>query len=343
MSRKPNQPPPPDQTGEWFLNVVTPTSEIPVPGELAAPYEPTPAHPTDSGPADLYDPVDDTFTDWEPTTMSKVYRSRRTWRWSIIFSALFIAAIVGTAMLWAPRYAEDQVEERRTEFGELALALQGTLPAAADAIGPVTGPDSTEALTAINAIAGLQDAATNLDRLATEDHPSGLPFIGPDPGDELEPIRARAARLAPLADSLGRRLTEAVTYRTIADDAFLLPDLPVEADSAATSALSVSLATTLADTVGVAAALPTDPAFEPHRAYLDAATTRYEQWQAEYLDALRRDDALNAGVLADEMDAILIGLDDALTESLEGLRVALLQHVQDLDRESVEVQILAAG
>ncbi|NNF70323.1 MAG: hypothetical protein HKN01_11185, partial [Acidimicrobiia bacterium] len=180
MTRKPNQPPEPGQTGEWFMNVVTPET---VSAADLAPAEPfAPAPPAEEGPpADVFGRVDDTFTNWEPTAMSAVYRSKRTWRWSIIIGALLIAGIVGTVLWWAPQYVEDRIDERRSEFGASALALQGTLPAAAEAIVPVTGPDSSEALTSINAIAGLQDAAIKLDDLATVDHPAGLPFIGTDP------------------------------------------------------------------------------------------------------------------------------------------------------------------
>lgn len=337
MSRKPTPFEPPGQTGEWFIDVVAPAGAAPtLPGADGMPV------PSVSS-GDLFDPVEDTFAEWEPTALSAAYRSKRTWRWPFIITTLLLAGVVGTALWWAPRFIESRIDDRRVEFSTAARDLQATLPAVAEAIAPVTGPDSAQALTAINAITSLQDAATRLEAVTLLSHPAGLPFVEPDPATELEPVRDRAARLAPSAETLGRRLTEAVTYRTIADDAFVLPDLPVEADPATISALSVSLATALADTVAVASALPSDPAFGIHDAYLDATITRYEGWQAEYLDALRRGDGSSANALIAELEAILDGLDAALVESLDGLGAELRQQVTDLDVESVEVQVLATG
>jgi hypothetical protein len=123
------------------------------------------------------------------------------------------------------------------------------------------------------------------------------------------------------AEGISGRLATTFTYRSTVPALFATPDLPVEADSATTDALSVALAESLAETARLVADLPPDPTFTETRDLATKASERYATWQLEYLDALREGHTDRAADLIVELDAAVDDIDAALSVALGVVRV----------------------
>ena len=354
MARKEPQIPLPGNDGRWFLELAGVIEPAP---RLAETYtelealEPPPAFvasesvavtagaaavsgslsgDTNGGTAgddETFVPVaprpDDGLKDWRPDDISPRLGRHGFGRW--LAGALFVLAIasVALAVFLLPRAVQSEADALATGYSQSLTDLRNELPNSQGALASLTDPASTpEAVSAsVPAIGDLNTRGTVVISLATTPLPSTLVLIPRGPLEALDPTRTTMLILGAEAEGISGRLATTFTYRSTVPALFATPDLPVEADSATTDALSVALAESLAETARLVADLPPDPTFTETRDLATKASERYATWQLEYLDALREGHTDRAADLIVELDAAVDDIDAALSVALGVVRV----------------------
>jgi hypothetical protein len=360
-SRKPPPAAEPD-TGGWFLDMLGIEGAAPADAPRKAPRpEPRPEPPEEIAPRlgdvgvpgdstselveKLWEATDQDVTiDWSPLELSTRLRSKRTFRWTVIGFALIVAAGIYATIRFLPEIAESRASQRAAEYvaalDEVAASIpemRSALPVLAD---PAAGSESV--LLQLGTIARFAGRSEDAAALAAESLPGVAPLVPTDAIEDLAPARERLAHVGMQGASFAARLNDVLSYRIILTGAFELPSLPVQiASSDDIAPLGVALAQVLVDTIAVAGDLPDEPLFTEHHAQLIALATDFEARQADYLDALRRDDFERATEFVVWIEGELDVLDTALDAPLVAIGDWGLDQLDDLERKASEARVLA--
>ena len=298
-------------TGEWFVGIAT---------DIDA-----------TAPIQTIDPFPDApglVVDRSPMPMAPPRRHRAGRRWT----AMLIGAVVIVWLLvWLlPQIPQRQAADVSARYRVALDALGATLPGADVAAQAVADPGiATDRLGGVvPGITVLGQAADTITELAAEPLPKAPPLVPAGPLGDLVTIRSRMGMIGPEADAAAKHINAVLSYRTLAYEILDTGPLPTTPDTAELNSLSVLLASTYADATGILGALPDVASLTAHRAMLDGAVARFEFWQVEYLDALRRSDTDAATTLVAELStlrgALATALDDALAETGDALDAALI-------------------
>ena len=260
--------------------------------------------------------------DWQPDDVSPRLGRRGLGRWLIAVVLVLAIAAVVAAVIFLPRTVQSEADVLAADYAQSLIDLRNELPDSQATLATLTDPASApEAVSAsVPAIGDLNTRGTVAVSLATAPLPPTLPFVPRGPLEALEPTRTAMLILGAEAEGISGRLATTFTYRSTVPDLFATPALPVEADSATTNALSVTLAESLADTARLVSDLPPDPTFAETRELATRASERYASWQLEYLDALREGDTDRAADLVVELDAARDTIAAALESALSAVR-----------------------
>lgn len=229
--------------------------------------------------------------DWGPESPldRTVGRYRWAW-WPLLIGVLVIGIVLVISSLRG--IPAGQADDLRQDWTGAAATLQASTPAAASAAAVITNPASTltELAEARNSLIGFTSSGSSLESIVTRPFPTPPPLASGAAFDELKPIQADLELAAARVGEVGDILTDAITYRTLLDQAFLLPSLPIVADQVTLTDLSVQIAASVSSSRAAVRQLPIGPSFDSHRNGALALVTRLETWQASYLDALRLGD-----------------------------------------------------
>ncbi len=262
---------------------------------------------------------DDGLDDWQPDDVSSRLGRRGLGRWlaAALLVIVVVAVVLGVVLL--PRTVQNEADLLAADYIQSLTDLRNEFPDSQTALAILTDPASTP-----DAVSGTVPAIGDLNTRgivtishATAPLPPTLMLVPRDPLEALEPTRTTMLILGAEAEGISGRLATTFTYHSTVPALFATPELPIEADSATTDALSVALAESLADTARLVADLPPDPTFTQTRNLATQASERYATWQLEYLDALRSGDSDRAADLVVEIetarDDITASMDEALT------------------------------
>jgi hypothetical protein len=366
MARKQPQVPLPGNNGRWFLELAGVVESPPSPTETYTELETLESPPAfvasesaavtagaaavsgslatdangETSGDDAFVPVaprtDDGLDDWRPDDVSPRLGRRGFGRW--LAGALFILVVtaVAVAVLMLPRAVQSEADALAADYTRSLTDLRNELPHSQAALASLTDPASTpEGVSAsVPAIGDLNTRGTVVISLATTPLPSTLVLVPRRPLEALEPTRTTMLILGAEAEGISGRLATTFTYRSTVPALFATPNLPVEADSATTDALSVALAESLADTARLVANLPPDPTFAQTRDLATKASERYATWQLEYLDALREGDTGRAADLVVELDTARESIAAALDVALSVVRAEVDPRIVTLAGET---------
>ena len=302
----------------------------PPPPEVTEDHEPLGALLVDAPPVG----DDETFDD---TELSPALRSKRNFRWPVVFGLLLAIALVAAAAIILPARVEDQALEVRQTYYDTSFGVRDYLPSAQVALDSITNPASNDGqvASAVPMIAELDTRAFALETATSEPLPSTLPLVPSGPIDELEPLKDTGAILGAASSDLSRRLGNAYVYRTSIPLLLNTGSLPIAATTSEVNEISVTLASSLATDAGIVADLPDDPAFAEVKTAASATLARAAAWQDEYLDALTSEDADNAAALVGEMTEMRISLQSLTADALVAFRaeadITIVNLAGDLD------------
>jgi hypothetical protein len=257
----------------------------------------------------------------------------RTFRWTIIIAGVLGLALA-VALLSIGTHLPTRLAERATaSYRSAIVEAQDVLPTATKVMLTITDPAVTaEGLSdAAVTLAQLDNAARDLFTFASEPLSSTPPLVSRDPLDSLTPIRSDMAKASQDGLAVERRLGDALTYRLVFDRAFTLPELPVTATPDEISALGVELGLGLAGTLDAIAALPSDLAFESHRAQAEVLANRFAEWQIEYLSALRTGDIAQATRLVEELHATVDKVTTGIADPLQTVAAWATGEIEKFD------------
>jgi len=229
--------------------------------------------------------------DWGPETPvdRAVGRYRWAW-WPVLLGVLIIGLFLVVMNLRG--IPVSQANDLRQDWADSALQMQASLPSARSAAEVITDPGAaTVALAeARNSLIGFSTSAAALEGLVSRPFPTPPPLSSGSAFDPLKPIQADLIASSDLIGGVEDALSDAITYRSLIDQSFLLPLLPIVADDVTLTDLSGQLATAVASSRAAVRQLPLGPSFETHRNSALSLITRLDTWQASYLDALRLSD-----------------------------------------------------
>ncbi len=348
MARKKSQVSLPGNDGRWFLELAGVVKSAPSPTETYTELEALEQPPAfvasesaavtagaaavsgslatgangETAGDDTFVPVaprsNDGLDDWEPDDVSPRLGRRGLGKWLAAALLVIVVVAIVLAVILLPRTVQNEADVLAADYSRSLTDLRNELPNSQAALAiltdPSTSPENVSAT--VPAIGDLNTRGTIVISLATAPLPSTLMFVPRDALEALEPTRTTMLILGAEAGGISGRLATTFTYHSTVPALFATPELPVEADSATTDALSVTLAESLADTARLVADLPPDPTFAETRDLATQASERYATWQLEYLDALRQGDTDRAADLVVELDTerndITAALDVAL-------------------------------
>lgn len=213
----------------------------------------------------------------------------------------------------------------RDGYTAALVNLHNEMRTAQGVLDTVTGSDSTtEALATAYAPLGAFDVKAGAVRdLAIAPLPAAWPLVPTGAIDDLAPLRAELGLIATAADDVSTRLETTLEYRSSLASVANLPELPSTADTGRINALSVELASYLADTTTVANGLPIDPNFADHRELLRTWLGDLAELQVSYLDALRNGDEAAAAVAINAIHEGEVAVEVSLIETLSKVRDSL--------------------
>lgn len=319
------------------------------PGTTLSTFDPVPElPPVPSNVAVAIPPISTTQSDIlsqsvDESKLSAPLRTRRPFRWPVLGLAVAVIAAIVLAMTWLPKAADSAASATRTSYYDASLSVREYLPTAQASLDIVTRPSSTDAAlgSVIPVVSELTSLASNLATTAAEPLPSVLPFLSSDAVDELPPLQDRSAILASDTAEVARQIGHAYVYRTSITDLLDSGDLPTTAGTDEINALSVTLATSLAENASLIADLPSNTAFDEVASAAADAVGAYAQWQDEYLAALADGDAPAAEALISDIARVRAALisdteralgtfRDILDDRIVSLSVEFDQHLVNL-------------
>jgi hypothetical protein len=285
------------------------------------------------------------FDDWEPDAMDRKIKSARPFRWTSVIGSLAVIGLIVVGLVLLPSITRNRASDHREMMVAALWDLRAELPDAQSSLLTATEPATT--------VSGLNDLSTQLTVLAAKasdvdeagrtELPAAPPLTSSGPIDELEPIQQRLEPLATTANTIQRRISNLVEYRSLMAGFLALPDLPNEADSATQADLRVILASAQAQSASVLADLPSDVSLSAHQELARETNEVFASWQVDYLEALRNQDAMVAEALVAELDAQLAELEAELVTPLAQIRRQTDADLIDLAQAIDEVLTLARG
>jgi hypothetical protein len=280
--------------------------------------------------------ADDGLEGWQPDDVSPRLGRRGLGRWLVAVLLVLVVAAVVAAVILLPRAVQSEADLIAADYTRSLTDLRNELPDSQIALATLTDPTSTpeDVSGSVPTIGDLNTRGNVVISLATTPLPSTPMFVPRDPLEALEPTRTTMLILGAEAEGISGRLATTFTYRSTIPALLATPELPVEADSATTDALSVSLAESLADTARLVADLPPDPTFAETRDLATLASERYAGWQLEYLDALREGDTDRAADLVVELDTAHEGIIASLDRALGVVRTEVDPRIISLADET---------
>ena len=274
-------------------------------------------------------------------------RRRVPWRVriSVVLAAVAIGAAIAAAMIYVPRFAENTADDLLEDYRTELSALEATIPGAADSAGAIADPtiDGIELSIRIVPFSRFQAASLSLGDIMREALPDLPPLFPDEPIQDLAPTRERLSLVAGRADVIASRLNRFITYRIEFERMFVLPDLPIRAEAGEANVLSLALAEMLVDTLDALTRLPADPFLDEHRDQATATFEFFQQWEIDYLDALRRDANAQASALVSEADGAIRLLRSGLDAPLASLQGWADTELAGLERDVTGALILVGG
>ncbi len=161
--------------------------------------------------------------------------------------------------------------------------------------------------------------------------PTPPPLASGDAFDALKPPQADLLTATEIATGIEARLSDAITYRNLLEQSFVLPALPIAADEVTRTDLGQQFAIAVSSTRERVRQLPIGPSFDTHRASAQALLTRLETWQASYLDALRLSDIDAATTLKLEITDRIALLRSSIRDPLQLVAVSVADDLDELD------------
>jgi hypothetical protein len=271
----------------------------------------------------------------DESNLSAPLKTRRPFRWSAFGLVLAVIAAIVLGIVWLPKAANSAADATRTSYYDASLTVREFLPTAQASLDIATNPSSTDAAlgTVIPVVSELTSSAGNLAAVAAEPLPTVLPFLSVEAVDELPPLQNRSTILASDASEVARQIGHAYVYRTSIADLLVIGDLPVVAGTEEINALSVVLATSLAENAALIADLPANDIFDDIAASATEAVGAYAQWQEDYLKALAEGDAAAAQALIDDYVAVRTALLAETAQALASFRETLDDRIVSLSAE----------
>jgi hypothetical protein len=270
--------------------------------------------------------------DWAPEAPvdRTVGRYRWAW-WPVLLGALIIGSIL--VVMSFRSIPAGQANDLRLDWSTAALQVEATVPdareAAATITNPVVGP--TELATARNSLIVFDGNVAALERLVSEPFPTPPPLASGDAFDALKAPQSELLTATEVATAIEARLSDAITYRNLLEQSFVLPALPIAADDVTRTDLGQQIAIAVSSTRERVRQLPIGPSFDTHRASAQALLTRLETWQASYLDALRLSDIDAATTLKIEITDRIGLLRSSIRDPLQLVAVSVDDELDQLD------------
>jgi hypothetical protein len=318
------------RSNEVTFTLEAPSGSTSIPTPLEAP-RPTRAVPGDRGALD--EPGEEELADWTPEALAKQVRSRRNFRWTVV--AALVVVVVGfvAAVLFLPIIVENSANDEVDDYQAVLASLRETLPETQQALATATDPlTSASSLFSLAAdMTRVEAASRAVVTRANRALPDSPPLLPRSALEDLIPSRERMLVLGADGMAIHDRLSAAIAYRITIDAILLYPSLPVRADPSQINGLSVALAETLADSAAILADLPLEPSFESHRVSAEAAVQTFGDWQIEYLDALRNNDAGTTAALIAQAQQARIDLFDDIFPALAATRSDIDAQIIALD------------
>jgi hypothetical protein len=267
--------------------------------------------------------------DWKPDRLDPLVVSGRTFRWPIIIAAVALL-IGGLAIIQALQDMPDRAaRDARATYLAAMTDYQTSVPDIEDTISVITDPttDTATLSDAAVSLSAFNDGARNLFDAAAEPLPSMPPFVSRTQLDALTPLRQSMANAAEIGLTLERRLGDTLSYRLLLAKTFQLPALPTTATQDQLTQLGVTLGLAVTSTKDAIGNLPDEPFLSDHKSAAFQLAQRLDDWQVEYLDALRTGDTATAETLVQEItqriDALNAGIDAPLAAIGEWARTQL--------------------
>jgi len=267
--------------------------------------------------------------DWKPDRLDPLVISGRTFRWPIIVAAVALLigglAIIQTVQDMPDRAAEDA----RTAYLAVTTDYQTLFPQIEDAVSAITDPASDTATLSDAAVSlsAFNDGARTLFDVAAEPLPSMPPLVSRAQLEALTPLRQSMANAAEIGLTLERRLGDTLSYRLLFAKTFQLPALSTTATQDQMTQLGVALGLAVTSTKDAIGNLPDEPFLSDHKIAAFQLAQRLDDWQIEYLEALRTGDTATAETLIQEItqriDALNAGIHAPLAAIGEWARTQL--------------------
>jgi len=264
--------------------------------------------------------------------LAPALRTKRRFRWPAIVFLIFLGALGATLVLWLPNVQEQQAFTVRQNNYDAAYSLRTHLPASQSALDSITNPNSSESEIAdvMPIVSSLSNRGAALAEVASAPLPVTVPFLTPASMENLGTFTEQSTFLAADASEIARRLNRGYVYRTSMPKLLVTGALPSVASTNEIGALSVTLASSLADDAAVVADLPNDPAFATTLALVSSTLELYSQWRDEYLEALAAQDAEAASVLLAALEVLRSDLADTTRADLLSFRVEIDSRIVEL-------------
>lgn len=282
---------------------------------------------------------------WEPDAMDKTISSSRGFRWTSVFTAVAVIALIVIGLVLLPSITRSRAEAHSdmmtSALAELRAELPNTQKSLAVATEPSSDPTSLRGLT--TQLTALTARSSAVVEASQADLPATFPFTSSAPIDELEPIRQRVEPIGTTSQTIQRRIANLIDYRTLMSGFLDLPALPRTADSTTQTALRVVLASAQAESASILADLPSDVALAPHEELARSINEGFATWQIDYLEALRNENAATAASLLEGLNSDLDQLEADLVTPLAQIRRQADTDLIDLARSIDEVTALAKG
>ncbi len=285
------------------------------------------------------------FDDWEPDAIDRKVKSGRPFRWTSVLGSLAIIGLIVVGLVLLPSITRNRASDHREMMVTALWELRAELPDAQNSLLTATEPGTT--------VSGLNDLSTQLTVLAAKassldeagraDLPAAPPLTSSEPIDELAPIQQRLEPLATTANTIQRRISNLVEYRSLMAGFMALPDLPFEADSETQADLRVILASSQAQSASALADLPNDVSLSSHEQLARETNEFFASWQIDYLEALRNQDPTAAEALVADLETRLADLDAELITPLAQIRRQTDADLIDLAQAIDAVLSLAQG
>lgn len=256
---------------------------------------------------------------WKPQVIARRKLGGRQLRTSSTLGAVVIGLVL-SILAWTLLQRPGQMAaESRAAIHGSAAALEATLDPLRElalTLGGGVAPDL---------------AASSATTLEAEAEARALFTAAGDLPESDEELRAAVVGAASAVLDATARINRLVAYRVTAEGLLLAPDLPAEAGPDRLPELTGLVAEWRAGLASGVDDLP-EAVLPQHRAELEGWVAGLESWQAEYLDAVREQEAETVAAAADAIRADLVVLHDSLLAQLERAGNEIAGEVEEAER-----------